>query len=216
MAKNRTLIGIILIVIAIALCFGITPLFSVILEQKTTVIRLKEDIPQGAQVQPSMLEAVEVGTLNLPADMLTDPELIIGKYTVAAMITGDTFSPSKLSDTIDSSLTVICQDRTQALRLAQCENTTLHAVFVCRGDSEHKEEYLEAQRSVLGIEQIVNPDNAPNIPEEIPNEDTEIGTADTPELDLSAPVVEIPAPADNSTPMETADKPAIVISGGRG
>lgn len=308
MAKNRTLIGIILIVIAIALCFGITPLFSAILEQKTTVIRLKEDIPQGAQVQPSMLEAVEVGTLNLPADMLTDPELIIGKYTVAAMFTGDTFSPSKLSDTIDSSdtllrqlnlnetamsvtvrsfanglsgklqqgdiiqivsvdeenedkaiiydelqyvevlattadsgsddtynadevnaaedednqpslyatLTVICQDRTQALRLAQCENTTLHAVFVCRGDSEHKEEYLEAQRSVLGIEQIVNTDNAPNISEEIPNEDTEIGTADTPELDLSAPVVEIPAPADNSTPAETADKPAIAISGGRG
>lgn len=107
MAKNRTLIGIILIVIAIALCFGITPLFSAILEQKTTVIRLKEDIPQGAQVQPSMLEAVEVGTLNLPADMLTDPELIIGKYTVAAMFTGDTFSPSKLSDTIDSSVSLI-------------------------------------------------------------------------------------------------------------
>lgn len=56
-----------------------------------------------------MLEAVEVGTLNLPADMLTDPELIIGKYTVAAMFTGDTFSPSKLSDTIDSSDTLLRQ-----------------------------------------------------------------------------------------------------------
>lgn len=55
MLKNRTLIGIILIVLAIILCFGITPLFSVVLEQKTTVIRLKEDVPQGAQIQPSML-----------------------------------------------------------------------------------------------------------------------------------------------------------------
>ena len=239
MAKNRTLIGIILIVIAIALCFGITPLFSVILEQKITVIRLKEDIPQGAQVQPSMLEAVEAGTLNLPADMLTDPELIIGKYTVAAMFTGDTFSPSKLSDTIDSSdtllrqlnlnetamsvtvrsfanglsgklqqgdiiqivsvdeddkaqiyeelqyvevlattsdkgsddtyrdgevnaddedssgqslyatVTIILQDRAQALRLAECENTSLHAVFVTRGDEKLKAECLKAQLELL-------------------------------------------------------------------
>jgi pilus assembly protein CpaB len=243
MLKNRTLIGIILIVIAIALCFGITPLFSKILEQKTTVIRLKEDIPQGAQIQTSMLEAVEVGTLNLPQDMIYDPAEIIGKYTVSAMFVGDTFSPSKLSDTIDTSdtllrqldvnetamsvtvrsfanglsgklqtgdiiqiisvdeenddeaiiydelqyvevlattadngsddtynadevnyteddddeqslyatITVICQDRAQALKLAECENTTLHAVFVCRGDSERKEDYLQAQRDVLGV-----------------------------------------------------------------
>lgn len=297
MAKNRTLIGIILIVIAIALCFGITPLFTAILEQKTTIIRLKEDIPQGVQVQPSMLEAVEVGTLNLPADMLTDPAAIIGKYTVAAMFTGDTFSPAKLSDTIDSSdtllrqlklnetamsvtirsfanglsgklqqgdiiqivsvdeendeqaiiydelqyvevlattadsgsddtydtdqvnasedeenqpdlyatITVICQDRTQALRLAECENTTLHAVFVCRGDSEHKEEYLEAQRSVLGIEQIIAPDTPQNEPADTPDDETE--TADAPDLDLSAPVEETPK-------AEEPDKSAIVISGG--
>lgn len=243
MLKNRTLIGIILIVLAIILCFGITPLFSVVLEQKTTVIRLKEDVPQGAQIQPSMLSAVEVGTLNLPDNIITDPEQIVGKYTVAAMFSGDTFSANKLSDTIDTSdtllrqlgvnetamsvtvrsfanglsgklqtgdiiqiisvnednddeaiiydelqyievlattadngsddtynadqvnaaedddeeqalyatITVICHVRTQALKLAECENTTLHAVFVCRGDSEHKAEYLAAQRELLGV-----------------------------------------------------------------
>ena len=243
MLKNRTLIGIILIVLAIILCFGITPLFSAVLEQKTTVIKLKEDIPQGAQIQPSMLAAVEVGTLNLPDNIITDPEQIVGKYTVAAMFAGDTFSANKLSDTIDTSdtllrqlgvnetamsvtvrsfanglsgklqtgdviqiisvnedkddeaiiydelqyvevlattadngsddtynadevnavqdddeeqalyatITVICQDRAQALKLAECENTTLHAVFVCRGDSEHKAEYLAAQRELLGV-----------------------------------------------------------------
>ena len=50
-----------------------------------------------------------------------------------------------------ATITVICQDRTQALKLAECENTTLHAVFVCRGDSEHKAEYLAAQRELLGV-----------------------------------------------------------------
>lgn len=84
MLKNRTLIGIILIAAAIGLCFGISPLFNSILSSKTKIIRLRQDIPQGVQITGAMLEAVEVGTLNLPADMQNDPKEIIGKYTVSA------------------------------------------------------------------------------------------------------------------------------------
>lgn len=243
MLKNRTLIGIVLIIISIGLCFGISPLFNVLLAQKTTIIRLASDIPQGAQITPQMLEAVEVGTLNLPSETLTDPAQIVGKYTVSAMFKGDTFTAAKLSNTIDTSdsllrqlepgetamsvtirslanglsgklqqgdiiqivsvdeddkaqvyeelqyvevlattadngsddtynddevnadtsddeeqsvyatVTIILQDRLQALRLAECENTSLHAVFVCRGDEELKQEYLAAQLSVLTGEQ---------------------------------------------------------------
>ncbi len=239
MLKNRTLIGIVLIIISIGLCFGISPLFNVLLAQKTTIIRLASDIPQGARITPQMLEAVEVGTLNLPSETLTDPAQIVGKYTVTAMFKGDTFTAAKLSDTIDTSdsllrqlkpgetamsvtirslanglsgklqqgdiiqivsvdeddeariyeelqyvevlattadngsddtyngdevnadtsddeeqsvyatVTIILQDRAQALRLAECENTSLHAVFVCRGDEDLKQEYLAAQLSVL-------------------------------------------------------------------
>ena len=96
MLKNRTLIGIVLIIIATGLCFGISPLFNVLLAQKTTVIRLSTDIPQGAQITPQMLEAVEVGTLNIPEETLVNPEQIVGKYTVAAMFKGDTFTAAKL------------------------------------------------------------------------------------------------------------------------
>ncbi len=240
MLKNRTLIGIVLIILAIGLCFGISPLFNSLLSQKTTIIRLKTDIPQGAQITTAMLEAVEVGTLNLNENMLNDPALIVGKYTVAPMFAGDSFTANKLSDTIDTSdsllrqlepnetamsvtirslanglsgkleqgdiiqivsvdeedkaeiydelqyvevlattadngsddtysadevnastddddeeqavyatVTVILQDRMQALRLAECENTSLHAIFVCRGDEDLKKEYLEAQKEVL-------------------------------------------------------------------
>lgn len=238
MLRNRTLIGIVLIIISIGLCFGVSPLFNVLLAQKTTVIRLSADIPQGAQITPQMLEAVEVGTLNIPEETLVNPEQIVGKYAVAAMFKGDTFTAAKLSDTIDTSdsllrqlepgetamsvtirslanglsgklqqgdiiqivsvdeddtaqvyeelqyvevlattadngsdntykadevnaadddedqsvyatVTVILQDRLQALRLAECENTSLHAVFVCRGDEELKQEYLAAQKEVI-------------------------------------------------------------------
>ena len=109
MLKNRTLIGIVLIVAAIGLCFGISPLFNTILASKTTIIRLKQDIPQGVQITGSMLEAVEVGSMNLPADMQNDPKKIIGKYSVTAMFAGDSFNDKKLSDTIDTSDSLLRQ-----------------------------------------------------------------------------------------------------------
>ena len=40
-----------------------------------------------------------------------------------------------------ATVTIILQDRAQALRLAECENTSLHAIFVCRGDDEYTVSY---------------------------------------------------------------------------
>lgn len=248
MLKNRTLIGIILIVAAIGLCFGISPLFNKVLASKTKIIRLKQDVPQGAQITGAMLEVVEVGTLNLPADLQNDPKQIVGKYTVAAMFKGDSFTDAKLSSEIDSSdsllrqlkpnetamsvtiktlagglsgklrqgdiiqivsvdeddasqiyeelqfvevlatttdsgsddtykdgevnadnedgeqelyatVTLILQDRAQALKLAECENSSLHAVFVTRGDEEYKQKCLKAQLDLLNGEDKPNPDD---------------------------------------------------------
>jgi len=61
-----------------------------------------------------------------------------------------------------ATVTVVLQDRAQALRLAECENTSLHAVFICRGNDELKEECLKAQLEVLG-----------GVSEDIPDEETE-------------------------------------------
>jgi len=45
-------------------------------------------------------------------------------------------------------ITVILQDNAQALRLAECENTNLHAIFVSR-DEEAKASYIELQAEIL-------------------------------------------------------------------
>lgn len=264
MLKNRTLIGIILIVAAIGLCFGISPLFNKILLSKTKIIRLKQDVPQGAQITGAMLEAVEVGTINLPADLQNNPQEIIGKYTVTAMFKGDSFTDKKLSATIDTSdsllrqlkpnetamsvtikslanglsgklrqgdiiqivsvdeddeaqifeelqyvevlattsdsgsddtykdgevnadksddeeqslyatVTIILQDRAQALRLAECENSSLHAIFVTRGNEEYKQECLKAQLDLLSGED----DDSPN--EEDLTDPADLDNPDTP------------------------------------
>jgi pilus assembly protein CpaB len=58
-------------------------------------------------------------------------------------------------------ITVIIQDDLQALRLTECENTSLHAIFVCRDDKQ-KSELLDWQMEL--IEQIY---------EDMENEDEE-------------------------------------------
>jgi pilus assembly protein CpaB len=45
-------------------------------------------------------------------------------------------------------ITVILQDELQALRLAECENTNLHAVFVSR-DETARDEYIQKQADIL-------------------------------------------------------------------
>jgi len=52
-------------------------------------------------------------------------------------------------------ITIIIQDDLQALRLAECENTSLHAVFVCR-DEKRKDEYIKAQADILENLKAVN------------------------------------------------------------
>ena len=45
-------------------------------------------------------------------------------------------------------ITVILQDEMQALRLAECENTSLHAIFVSR-DEKRKSEFIGLQAEIL-------------------------------------------------------------------
>ena len=46
---NRTVIGIICIVVALAICFGIAPLVNRLSDGKTKIVRLTRDISAGAR-----------------------------------------------------------------------------------------------------------------------------------------------------------------------
>lgn len=49
---NRTVIGVICIVVALAICFGIAPLVNRLSDGKTKIVRLTCDIPAGATLKP--------------------------------------------------------------------------------------------------------------------------------------------------------------------
>ena len=100
--KNRTIIGIICMIAAVAITFAAGPLVNRMTSDTTTVLRLKEDVNQGAQLTEDHLEEVKVNTAALPAGVLTDAAQIVGKYAVSNLYAGDCLTEDKISDNADS------------------------------------------------------------------------------------------------------------------
>jgi len=86
------------IVLALIICFGITPLFNSAMKAQADIVRVRADISKGDFITDSMVEVVTVGANNLPANLLRSKESVIGKYAAADMFAGDYFLPGKLSD----------------------------------------------------------------------------------------------------------------------
>ena len=96
--RNRTVIGVICIIVALVICFGITPLFNKSISQKEEIVRVTKAIDAGEQITADMVQAVEVGSYNLPNDIFHDTASVIGKYAVADLAVGDYILTAKLSD----------------------------------------------------------------------------------------------------------------------
>lgn len=95
--KNRTVLGIICIILAIATVFLVSPIVNRMTNGETTVIRLAEDVKQGTKITAKQIEAVEVKASTVPAKILTSTKDIIGKYASTDLFAGDYFTKTKLS-----------------------------------------------------------------------------------------------------------------------
>lgn len=96
--KNRTVVGVICILLSLVICFGVTPLFNEGISQKTTIVRVAKEIKAGEKIEPGMVQLVEVGGYNLPGDVLRDKNAVVGKYAAADLFAGDYVLSPKLSD----------------------------------------------------------------------------------------------------------------------
>ena len=95
--RNRTVIGVLCILLALIICFGITPIFSRSASEKTEIVRVTKDIREGDEITAEMVQTVEVGAYNLPQNLMTDKKEVIGKYATADLAAGDYILSSKLS-----------------------------------------------------------------------------------------------------------------------
>lgn len=96
--KNRTMLGVLCIVLSLLICFALTPLFNQSVSQKTSIVRVVKEIKAGDQITKDTVQTVEVGGYNLPENLLRQPESVIGKYAEADLFPGDYILTDKLSD----------------------------------------------------------------------------------------------------------------------
>ena len=97
--KNRTVVGVICILLSLLICFGVTPLFNKSVSQKTEIVRVVKEIKAGDEITKEMVQTVEVGGFGLPENVLRQSESIVGKYATADLSVGDYILNTKLSDT---------------------------------------------------------------------------------------------------------------------
>ena len=95
--RNRTVVGVLCILLALLICFGVTPLFSRSASEKTEIVRVTADIKEGDEITAEMVQTVEVGAYNLPSGIMTDKDDVIGKYATAELKMGEYILDSKLS-----------------------------------------------------------------------------------------------------------------------
>ena len=96
--KNRTVLGILCIVLSLAICFLVTPLFNQAISQKTEIVRVQKAIKAGDEITKDKVQMVEVGGYNLPGDVMKELGGVVGAYATADILPGDYVLHSKISD----------------------------------------------------------------------------------------------------------------------
>ena len=100
--KNRTIIGIVCIVLALVVTFAVAPLVNKLSDSRTDIVRLKSDIVQGHMIQESDIEIVTVGSTGLPANIITKKEAVVGKFAACDLKANTDLLQSMISDKSDS------------------------------------------------------------------------------------------------------------------
>lgn len=97
--KNRIVVGLACIVLSLAICFGLTPLFNNALTSQVEIVRVSRDIKKGEQITASMLTTVKVGGYNLPVNVMYKAEDVVGQYANTDLYRDDYILATKLSAT---------------------------------------------------------------------------------------------------------------------
>ena len=100
--KNRTIIGIVCIVLALVVTFAVAPLVNKLSDSRTDIVRLKNDIVQGHMIQESDIEVVTVSSTGLPANIITKKEAVVGKFAACDLKANTDLLQSMISDKSDS------------------------------------------------------------------------------------------------------------------
>lgn len=96
--KNRTLIGIICMVLSVAITFLVSPLVTKLSVDTVSVCTVTGNLKQGIQITESDITIIKAKKDSIPHGAIVEKNKIVGKYTVSNLYAGDFYTASKLTD----------------------------------------------------------------------------------------------------------------------
>lgn len=96
--KDRTSLGVISIILALIISFGITPLINKKTSSQIEIVRVNKDIKQGEEITSDKISKVKVGAYNLPPNVIKGEQELLFKFAKVDMYKGDFFFKEKITD----------------------------------------------------------------------------------------------------------------------
>ncbi len=105
--RNRTVIGIICIILAVAITFGISPMVNKMTEGKSEVITFSKNLSKGAKITEDDITVTSLLRSGLPEGAIKDKSAVIGKFVNSDVYKGDVATTAKLTDEANSSENIL-------------------------------------------------------------------------------------------------------------
>lgn len=95
--KNRTFIGIVVILLSTILFFGVGPIITGHASQQVQVTRIAKEVKENTKITDDMLETENVSASGVPEGTITDRSQLVGKYITIPRQAHDWIYSSNLS-----------------------------------------------------------------------------------------------------------------------
>ena len=105
--KNRTLIGLLCIVLAVIVTFVVSPVVNKMSEGKADAVRFTKDILQGAQISDKDIEIAKLTRSSLPQGFFAKKTDVVGKFANADLFQGDVATAKKLTTDANNTVNVL-------------------------------------------------------------------------------------------------------------
>ena len=107
--KNRTIIGILCIVLAVAIMFGLAPLMNSVASGKIEVVQVVGRIDPGQLITEENIKVVQIGSFGIKDTAIKDKNQVVGKYAAVTLVPDNCIYPDMVSDDSDSADNVFRQ-----------------------------------------------------------------------------------------------------------
>ena len=98
MLKNRTLLGLVSILVALVFCFGVAPLVSKKVSENEEVFVLSKTLERGGVLTEDKITTIKVESRYVPSNVIKDKEDVLGKVAVEPSYEGDFLLRDRFSE----------------------------------------------------------------------------------------------------------------------